>query len=567
MNNYVIIPDTDIELLILNLQLDNKNQLRFKTLGEQNTYFNSLDSYTIENSTFQRNDYTVRIPLPFEDAIKYTYCRYKNKEKFYYAFLTDITYINSNMTSARLVTDVWQTYQFDITIKTSFIERETTASDIAGQYTYPEELESGDYISNQVTILGNYNYDFTDANNPYYICVETTIDPTNGYDVTVGVSGGLPTSYGQYVYRCNNDGLQKLQTDIKNIISKGGVNREQAILNVYLVHPLALGSDGTREYQNGDFIVTNTPFIKSFTIENFTKLYDYTPINKKLLTYPFCYFEVTNGGNGINILKPEQCNMNTPSWGTLNLNTYGLVVAGNSVKLIPSSYGGNNDTNQNYIGNIQESLSLAKLPLLSWATDPYIAWLVNNTLNQDFRELRQNVKTAMSLFNDGVNTVSNTVTNPLSLAGGVSNTGANLVSNLTEGMIIEQENMRERYLHDLEPAVVRGTTDSADVLTSIGSINFYVRKMSIKPEYAKKLDGYFYKYGYKINETKPVILDTREKFNYIKTVGVIITGDVPQIYMETIKSMFNNGVTLWHNPNTFMSYSSTFNDNPIKSSG
>lgn len=88
--------------------------------------------------------------------------------------------------------------------------------------------------------------------------------------------------------------------------------------------------------------------------------------------------------------------------------------------------------------------------------------------------------------------------------------------------------------------------------------------MTIKPEYAKKIDGLFYMYGYCVNEMKSIDINTRKKFNYIKTIGMNIKGDtVPQIYIQDIKDMFNTGVSFWHDPNTFLEYDPTFKDNPI----
>lgn len=45
-------------------------------------------------------------------------------DKWFYAFITKMEYVNNNMTRIEIATDVWQTWQFDITFKESFIERE-----------------------------------------------------------------------------------------------------------------------------------------------------------------------------------------------------------------------------------------------------------------------------------------------------------------------------------------------------------------------------------------------------------------------------------------------------------
>lgn len=47
--------------------------------------------------------------------------------KWFYAFITNMTYVNDNRTDITITTDVFQTWQFDINFKESFIEREMIA--------------------------------------------------------------------------------------------------------------------------------------------------------------------------------------------------------------------------------------------------------------------------------------------------------------------------------------------------------------------------------------------------------------------------------------------------------
>ena len=41
----------------------------------------------------------------------------------------------------------------------------------------------------------------------------------------------------------------------------------------------------------------------------------------------------------------------------------------------------------------------------------------------------------------------------------------------------------------------------------------------------------------------------------VKTIDNNFDGDIPQEYLQTIKNIFNNGITLWHNPSTMYNYS------------
>lgn len=565
MKNYVIAPDTDIELFIFNLQIDNKNQITFNSETDRDNYFSSLPKFTMENTTFQRNDYTIRIPLPFDEAIKYQYCRYKNNDKYYYAFITNVTYSSNEVSMATLVTDVWQTYQFDIEFGVSFIEREHVTDDTIGKHTINEELETGEYMVN------NFSYaseTFSFQNNEgYYICLESTVNPSTLKEEIGGISNGLPSAIPKYLYMNNTEGVKLLQNDIQAIYNLSLENAQNAIHNVYLVHPLAIGNSSTLPITNRMLINDLTPnseFLYADTITSFkgSKGNIYTPVNKKLLTFPYCYYAVTNGGGEMNIYRQEFFKDNSFS-GII----HGVVCAGNSVRLYPTYYKGidldNLPPSSSFDKRVSfnaEGLTLGKIPILNWAGDTYTAWLVNNGLtqrvgisrmqNEITRTAMQNVGDMFSL--DLLGSLGKTISGQTDIAVQKGNI-----------QIQELENLHQRELADLVPPSVGGNGNAGDVNTVSGYVDFCVYSMGIQPEYAKIIDGYFYKYGYKVNETKQINISTRSKFNYIKTSGANLYGDIPQTYLEALKTMFNNGITFWHNPSTFLKYSENFNDNAI----
>lgn len=123
----VVIPNTDIYLLKCPLQIDNKNQLTFTDATAQHNYFSSLTKLELEDATYQRKDGVLRFNGNMEDLIQYNYCMYKNNNysnKWFYAFIIGMEYKNDNCTYIYLETDVFQTWQFDLVYKQSFIERE-----------------------------------------------------------------------------------------------------------------------------------------------------------------------------------------------------------------------------------------------------------------------------------------------------------------------------------------------------------------------------------------------------------------------------------------------------------
>lgn len=162
----MIIPHTDIRLIKCPLTLNNKNQLTFTTKAKQEEYFLSLAYEEDDNAQYQRKDGVIRFNRQMDDIIEYNYCMYKNENysnKWFYAFVIGMKYINDNMTEVSIITDVFQTWQFDIIYKQSFIEREIVpvASDTPGNYLYPEGLEFG-----ELKIDGTANIDDLE---PWYV--------------------------------------------------------------------------------------------------------------------------------------------------------------------------------------------------------------------------------------------------------------------------------------------------------------------------------------------------------------------------------------------------------------
>lgn len=159
-----ITPQTDIRLLKVPFGLDNKNQLTFANEKAQTNYFLSLEHIETERTSYQRKDNLIRYPAHIDSIINYNYVMYKNvnyTDKWFYAFITKMEYVNDNMTYVYIQTDVFQTWQFNLLYKECFIEREHVNDDSVGNNTVPEGLETGEYIIDNITStndLTNYKY-------------------------------------------------------------------------------------------------------------------------------------------------------------------------------------------------------------------------------------------------------------------------------------------------------------------------------------------------------------------------------------------------------------------------
>ena len=153
MKKLAVTPDTNLKLLSLDIEIDNKNQLSFATKEAQTTYFLGLTGLFADNFTYQRKDSIIRYPAHIDSLLSYNYCMYQNEHysnKYFYAFIEDMKYVNDNMTEIKIKTDVFQTWQFDFNFKKSFVEREHVSDDTRGKHTLPESLEYGEYVQNTI---------------------------------------------------------------------------------------------------------------------------------------------------------------------------------------------------------------------------------------------------------------------------------------------------------------------------------------------------------------------------------------------------------------------------------
>ena len=122
-----ITPNTEIFLLKSPLTLSNKHQITFSSKQAQFEYFYSLPKLEVDSSSYQRKNEIIRYPAHIDTIINYNYCMYQNEnylDKWFYAFITGMRYINDGMTEISITTDVFQTWQFDLIYKQSFVERE-----------------------------------------------------------------------------------------------------------------------------------------------------------------------------------------------------------------------------------------------------------------------------------------------------------------------------------------------------------------------------------------------------------------------------------------------------------
>lgn len=527
-------PVTDIYLCRVNFSEDNNHILDFVDINSQNTFFDNLPGkFHLEDATFQRKNMYIRMDGKFDQIQLYNYGWYDNHLEYmrYYFFITDVEYRSDESSFVYIKIDPWQTYQFQLKYKPCFIERKHVTDDVAGNHTYPEMLESGEYI------IQNKIETITSATDMYYMIsvtqnlMEKESELPSDLKTNVTLNNGVINGTKYIVF----DSVSSLSKTIKYYNDEGKNNAIVSVSNLPKKYiPIEL-----TWYESGQIADVRYAYIPrsvyAFGIGNITGTkpsslgYNnaYTPINKKLLTYPYVALLVDNHAGSVGEYKFEDFNSDgfifegrtciTPSCNTIYIPLNYKMTAGES-----------------NTRNFNEIITGTKLPLGSWNNDVFSNWYAQNALNLGVTNVAGGIKIVGGLG--------------LMLTGGGTLMGAGL---LASGTMDIMNMFGQMYQHSMVPNQINGNANNGNINIGMGIIDPTFYTVTIKPEYARIIDNYFSKYGYKVNKLETPKIRTRSNWNYLKTMDIQfdidLTRPIPQMYELELKSMFNNGVTIWHN--------------------
>mgnify|MGYP003299958963 CR=1 FL=1 len=539
----VIAPDSDLHIVQCPIKLDDSNQLTFAGATWQNLYFMSLQRLYYDHFTYIRKDNVIRVKtdpvnpnIPtFEDLLTYNYCFYKNKsygDKWFYAFITDISYVNDGMAEITIDTDVFQTWQFDIQYKYSFIEREHVSDDTIGIHTIPEGLETGDYVCNAITNLWS-------AGKECYVAAMTTVIPSqlsvNTFHTRYGgvFTGGTILVFQDFLSACNFTRGMDL------------INKPEGITAMFMIPKSLCGTISswttcgfTEGSQTINFSCAVPAYTDSETVLNTATIADnqtlngYTPRNNKMRCYPYNYFYVSNTvGSDVEFHYEDFVN-NSPTFKTL-----GCLTIGGSIRCVPINYKKLADTNTSY-NHFNSGIQGAKYPVCGWTNDAFTNWLTEQSVNNNLA------------VGGGVAAI---------IAGGAMiATGAGAVTGIgliAGGIGSIANTMKSIHQHSMIPPQTQGNTNTGDVAFASGSFEFPCYKMSVRYEYAKMIDDFFTMYGYKVNKLATPNIHKRSNWDYIKTINANLEGNIPEKDLIKLRTMFDNGCTFWHTSQYFLDYS------------
>lgn len=528
-----ITPETDVILLKVPLEMDEKNQLTFANATDQFNYFYGLNKRTFDKFTYQRKDGTITVPDLVDNLYGYNYVMYRNENfsnKWFYAYIVETKFLSPNSSSIKIKTDPWQTWQFDITRKACFTEREHVNDDTIGANTINESLDCGEYV-----ISSNTEVDIDDGFMVAFMVTNVPYDQAPISYLTQSIGNAF---CGMMVFACRMGDANKI---IQMYDATGGTTADE-IHNIYMIAEgcVDLNHGETWSYDSKTATVfpifNNTQILNSTTVTESSTLNGYTPKNKKLYTYPYKFFHITNNTGTDVEYKWEDTTIPSSGMPYASISVDGIASCGGQSKLMLTKYKGYDSSGSGAHQLMAYGISGGKLPTCAWKTDYYTNWLTTNAVNL-----------GVNILNKAMNsTVAGSLTGNPGIAAA---TGGAALFTSALSTIVEKDKASKM------PDQSHGDSNVGDLVFSNQGCAFNVYDMSIRAEYARVIDEFFSEFGYKVNRVKIPNITGRLNWNYVKTVGCYIRADIPQEDLIEIQSMFNNGITLWHNPATFGDYS------------
>lgn len=534
-------PSSDIYLC--HVQFDNsyKHQVTFENRSEQLTYFKSkakliFNNYlTVRRNAGGSNICSVKVNANIDEiqsaGINYLFYVNKNHNtsRYFYCFVTSLNYISEGTTEIFFETDVFQTWWFDVQIKSSFVVREHVINDKIGNNIAPESFSLQEYTYSKISFFNDDEF----SDYCYIVGATTRLDEQTARGALFsGIYSGI------FLYVADN------VDDVNYLIETLETNGDDCISFITLIPNFAIlesnpnyssgtmlgGSDEpAKKYYKLEFSTIKDGYIEcSSGLTTYTdQIFEgYKPKNNKMFTAPFFNLTVSNHAG-------KEMVYNIEDFDDIDMVCFyltGDISASPTITLYPAWHKGLPE-------NFDDGISITTFPQCSYNTDMYKLWMIKNQYAQDIQRDKIFYDTLFGAF------------------GSIwSKDPVGVVSSFASMNVAQDQLHDQKYQASRQPNKANSGDTKPNLLTGLkmNKFDFYIR--TLKYEHAKVIDEYFTMYGYQINQVKVPEMYTRKKWNYVQTVGVNLIGGIPNDDMEKLKAMFNSGVTFWRKDATIGDY-------------
>ena len=345
-------------ILAKNIKLD-KNYINVLDYNEQKMVDLCLNNVVAQSNTYNFNKQTgeIMVNFSYDLCLQANYIAFQNpnySNKWFFAFIDKIEFINPGTTQIMYTVDSWSTWHDRWSAQTCFVKREHVSNDSIGLHTVNENLAVEEVVEEASQE--------EESLERYWICVMSSwniykqkqfagasVYNKNVFGNEIYLIRGNTESgknLGLFLLRTNGDGHIADVSDVF-IIPDAAVDESKLIERETLSVKDAESSE--------KFIYYEVPYsfdasVFNIAIDKQLSFSDYTPKNNKCYVYPYNYLIVTNNNGNMNVFKYENFNTDKANFAIAT-----AVSCGGSGRCIPLNY-------KNININDDESVPIPKYP-------------------------------------------------------------------------------------------------------------------------------------------------------------------------------------------------------------
>lgn len=451
--------------------------------------------------------------------------------KWYYAFITAVEYVNEQVTEITYELDELMTWQVEARFLDCFIERQHSTTDVAGDNLQPEPINCDEHIcctiQREVLNSGSIGYILT-------LGTVTKGSNATGDLYSYSTFNGIASTV-KYIYFSDGSSLITFlnKCEFANGFVKGLLNGNDfwCPLTLYAVPSAVFSVSGSTAHTSfGDVTMlpstimqstfqVSLPTFHGFGISATTK---YTPKNNKLFTYPYTYLVIETP------TKSQEYKYETFTSANKKFKWYSVCNPEPALLIAPEGYNGvSND--------FKYCMTIDDFPQLQIYSSGLWGAAGNN--------IGSTIKVGASM---------------LAAAGAAAGASALGIANYSApeaALIVGKRAIKNTPEIRLSPDIKSsgGATNLAPILAAKSAIAgiespFFAitaTQYGLRKEYAQTVDKFFSKYGYAQNKVGNPNRHARSRWTYIKTRDCAVSGPIPSEAQKTICRAMDNGITWW----------------------
>lgn len=545
------------------LNMDYENTIYFPSKAKQAEYFFDKTEAVFPNTSYQR--VSLGIIRVFCNADMVQNCNYlafinsNHGAKWFYAFITDIKYINENTCEVNYVLDDLQTYLFDtdVEILPCFVEREHSATDNFGDNIIPEDIEVHEWVNSSTDVGTGLFSDYTIALITNYqrlvdvvgeIATRTYSKLYMGSPIT---KNGImlanhyykevkPTSDPSSETTALGNAYTAFFLELQDLLSGGYPVSPDDVAAVYVV-PTGFVDISNYFPPQRSYTLPEGMVMKEHTVAlgRPSTLGSYTPRNKKLLTFQFNRL-VCNSYSDKYEYGYEFFETGRP----IKFAIYANLMTPISFQACPEYYKGQ------YFNRLEAPV-LDNFPTISFGVSNFQQWLNRNGTRLGVQGL-MGIAEGLLGVSGGLGRVVSGREMLTPKTGVLSAYGQRQMTRGYNEAFQGASNGLGGVLNALATTQMMVNTGSDFHGTPSGNLematnrkDFYFYQKYPEEHHAKMIDDFFDMFGYKTNAIKVPNINVRKEWTYVKTNNCLIKGGAPASSLDKICTIFNNGIRFW----------------------